>query len=260
MNKLPLPYGRSDLVLRTDIRAELDAFIASLRSRGATPNRLRRAGDVRSAGEIHAMFWGPAGTGKTMAAQVVAREAGIELFRVDLSSVVSKYVGETAKNLERVFDRAEAVDALLLFDEADALLGKRTDVKDSHDRFANRDVGYLTKRIEEHPNPLILATNRKDNIDSAFIRRLRFVIHFPLPTRDERRELWQRLLPPDRLALSREVLDELARDFPGSGGDIRRVVLAASEFAAATSVQLSESHLKEAVRRVLASRGMDRPR
>ena len=127
------------------------------------------------------MFAGPSGTGKTMAAEIVANELRLDLYRIDLSSVVSKYIGETEKNLRRVFDAADRVNAVLLFDEADALFGRRTEVRDSHDRYANIEVSYLLQRMEAYRGLAILTTNRRDALDDAFLRRIRFVVDFPFP-------------------------------------------------------------------------------
>jgi SpoVK/Ycf46/Vps4 family AAA+-type ATPase len=141
--------------------------------RGPAPARKVRSRSVA------ALFAGPGGTGKTLAAELLASELGRELRRIDLREVVSKYIGETEKNLDRVFNEARAAGAILLLDEADALFGKRTDVRDSHDRFANLEVGYLLQRMEEYPGLSILASNLKENVDKAFLRRLRFVVRFP---------------------------------------------------------------------------------
>lgn len=143
--------------------------------------------DVRGTGGPHdaaltALFAGPPGTGKSIAGQVLAAGLGVDLYRVDASAVVSKYIGETEKNLQRVFDAAEGSGAVLMFDEADALLGKRTGVKDSHDRYANVEVNYLLRRMEDHDGPVILKSNRKQNIDAAFLRRLRYIIEFGSPS------------------------------------------------------------------------------
>jgi SpoVK/Ycf46/Vps4 family AAA+-type ATPase len=130
---------------------------------------------------ISALFNGVSGTGKTLAAEVLANELGLDLFRIDLSQVVSKYIGETEKNLQRIFDAAEEGGAILFFDEADALFGKRTEVNDSHDRYANIEINYLLQRMEEYKGLAILTTNRKEDIDSAFLRRIRFIVEFPFP-------------------------------------------------------------------------------
>jgi len=154
---------RRDLVLRADQAARIDEIIA------AAPNRK---------GGIPVLFAGPPGTGKRMAAEAIAAELGLPLYRIDLSGIVSKYIGETEKNLQRLFDAAGGSAAILFFDEADALFGKRTDVQDSHDRYANLEVSYLLDRIESFEGLVILATNRKSDIDAAFLRRLRLIVDF----------------------------------------------------------------------------------
>src|SRR6202030_1528107 len=142
---------------------------------------------------ISALLAGPSGTGKTMAAEVLANELRLDLYRIDLSQVVSRYIGETEKNLRRIFDAADEGAAVLLFDEADALFGKRTDVKDSHDRYANIEVSYLLQRMEAYHGLAILTTNRKSALDQAFLRRLRFVVEFPFPEAAQRAEIWRRV-------------------------------------------------------------------
>src|SRR5262249_19356192 len=141
---------------------------------------------------ISALFAGPSGTGKTMAAEVLANALRLDLYRIDLAGVVSKYIGETERNLARVFDAAEDSGAVLLFDEADALFGKRTEVKDSHDRYANIEVSYLLQRMEAYRGLAILTTNRKEALDPAFLRRIRFVVEFPFPDVAQRAKIWQR--------------------------------------------------------------------
>jgi SpoVK/Ycf46/Vps4 family AAA+-type ATPase len=144
---------------------------------------------------LHALFSGPSGTGKTMAAEIMARELGLELHKIDLSGVVSKYIGETEKNLARIFAEAEATSAILFFDEADALFGKRSDVKDAHDRYANIETSFLLQRMEEYEGVTILATNLRRNLDEAFSRRLAFVVQFPFPEVAERLLIWQGVFP-----------------------------------------------------------------
>lgn len=175
---------------------------------------------------LTALFAGPPGTGKTMAAEVIARELELPLYRIDLSQVVNKYIGETEKNLRRLFDAAEASDVILFFDEADSLFGKRTEVKDAHDRYANLEVSYLLERMERFKGLAILATNRKKDLDEAFLRRLRFLIDFPLPGLEERLRIWRRLMP-EGVDVSGIDFDFLARRFPLAGGHIRSVVFQA---------------------------------
>ena len=195
---------------------------------------------------ISALFAGPSGTGKTMAAEVLASELRLDLYRIDLSSVVSKYIGETEKNLRRVFDAAEAGGAILLFDEADALFGKRSEVKDSHDRYANLEVGYLLQRMEAYRGLAILTTNLRSALDPAFLRRLRFVVDFPFPDAAARAEIWRRIFPT---ATPTEQLepDKLAR-LSVAGGNIRNIALHAAFLAADAGEPVRMPHLLRAAR------------
>lgn len=193
---------------------------------------------------MSALFAGESGTGKTMAAEVLANELHLELFRIDLSAVVSKYIGETEKNLARVFDAAEDSGAILLFDEADALFGKRSEVKDSHDRYANIEVSYLLQRMEAYRGLAILTTNQKAALDPAFQRRLRFVIHFPFPDAAQREAIWRGIFPA---ATPTRDLDhaKLAR-LHVPGGNIRNIALNAAFFAAETDEPVGMAHLLQA--------------
>jgi hypothetical protein len=196
---------------------------------------------------LKVLFAGESGTGKTMAAQVLAGELGLDIFRVDLATVVSKYIGETEKNLEKIFGAADGSNAILFFDEADALFGKRSEVGDSHDRYANIEVAYLLQRMEVYPGAVILATNFKRNIDDAFLRRLDFVIDFPFPEADDRRRIW-RLLVPDEAPVDDDVdLDFLAEKFKLSGGAIRNCSLSAAFQAADESSPIGMRHFIRAV-------------
>ncbi len=143
-----------------------------------------------------ALFYGPPGTGKTLTATLLGKHTGKDVFRIDLSRVVSKYIGETEKNLSRLFDKAENKNWILFFDEADALFGKRTDIRDAHDKYANQEIAYLLQRLENFPGLVILASNQRGNIDDAFTRRFQVIVHFPMPTPEERYELWQKTMPP----------------------------------------------------------------
>ncbi len=198
---------------------------------------------------LSALFAGPSGTGKTMAAEVVASDLGLELYKIDLSQVVSKYIGETEKNLDRVFTAAESASAILFFDEADALFGKRSEVRDSHDRYANVEISYLLQKMEEYEGVAILATNLRRHMDDAFLRRLQFVIEFPFPSCEYREAIWRVTLPPE-VPLDGELdLGELARDVRLSGGNIKNIALAAAYFAAADGGAVSMSHIRDASRR-----------
>jgi hypothetical protein len=203
------------------------------------------ARDSRGLG-ISALFSGPSGTGKTMAAEVLARDLDLDCFRIDLSAVVSKYIGETEKNLERLFDAAEESGAILLFDEADALFGKRSEVKDSHDRYANVEVAYLLQRMESYRGLAILTTNIRHNLDEAFLRRIRFVVSFPFPGFAERAEIWRRMLPA---ATPTEDLDfkGLAK-LSVAGGSIRNIAINAAFLAADRGQAVGMAHMMEAAR------------
>jgi AAA+ superfamily predicted ATPase len=193
---------------------------------------------------IAALFAGSSGTGKTMAAEVLARELRLDLFRIDLSAVVSKYIGETEKNLRRVFDAAEVGGAILLFDEADALFGKRSEVKDSHDRYANIEVGYLLQRMESYRGLAVLTTNHKQALDTAFLRRLRFVVQFPFPDAAQRTEIWRRAFPPEA-DTGRLDFGRLAR-LSVPGGNIRNIALNAAFLAADRDEAIGMGHLLQA--------------
>ncbi|NES01812.1 MAG: ATP-binding protein [Okeania sp. SIO2F4] len=193
---------------------------------------------------ITALFAGASGTGKTMAAEVIARELRLDLYRIDLSSVVSKYIGETEKNLRQVFDKAETGGAILLFDEADALFGKRSDVKDSRDRYANLEVSYLLQRMEAYRGLAILTTNLKEAIDNAFMRRIRFVVKFPLPDVTQRTEIWRRIFPKETPTAGLDFRKLAKLNLPG--GNIRNIALNAAFLAADAGEPVTMAHLLQA--------------
>jgi SpoVK/Ycf46/Vps4 family AAA+-type ATPase len=195
---------------------------------------------------LSALFAGPSGTGKTLAAEILANELRLDLFRIDLSAVVSKYIGETEKNLRRVFDAAEEGGAVLLFDEADALFGKRSEVRDSHDRYANVEISYLLQRMEAYHGLAILTSNMSEAIDAAFLRRLRFVVKFPFPDRVHRVEIWRRIFPA-RTPTDALDLDRLSR-LSISGGNIRSIALNAAFAAADAEEPVRMEHLLRAAR------------
>jgi hypothetical protein len=206
-------------------------------------------------GGVTALFTGPSGTGKTMAAGIISRHAGYEIWRIDLSGLVSKYIGETEKNLERVFNAARASDVAILFDEADAIFGTRSEVKDAHDRYANIETAYLLQRLEDHDGPVILASNIAANIDQAFLRRLDFVIEFPIPDASLRAEIWRRSLPSEAPLGDDIDIPFLARQFTFTGGDIRSVTLDAAFRAARLEIAIDMALLLRSVSRQLAKHG-----
>jgi len=202
---------------------------------------------------VAALFSGPSGTGKTFAAEVLAHDLDLDLYRVDLSQVVSKYIGETEKNLRRIFDAAESGGVVLLFDEADALFGKRSEVKDSHDRYANIEVSYLLQRMESYRGLAILTTNLRESIDTAFLRRLRFIVSFPFPDAAGRADLWRRVFPPG-LPADTLVPEKLAR-LVVSGGTIRNIALGAAFHAAAQDRAVTMADVLAATRTECAKLG-----
>jgi predicted nucleic acid-binding protein len=235
-----------DLVLSDEALALLRQIAGQVRNRYQVYEDWGYAERMTRGFGISALFAGESGTGKTMAAEVLADELQLSLYRIDLSAVVSKYIGETEKNLRRLFDAAEQGGVILLFDEADALFGKRSEVKDSHDRYANIEINYLLQRMEQFSGLAILATNMKSALDLAFMRRLRFIVNFPYPGPVERKRMWQKALPS---GVPREPLDfdKLAR-FSLSGGNIHSIALSASFMAAARGTGIDQGLLMRAVR------------
>ncbi|MFB7469393.1 ATP-binding protein [Kitasatospora sp. NPDC056184] len=238
--------GWEDLVLEERQRATLREIVAHVRRRGTVYQEWGFESVLRRGLGVTALFAGGSGTGKTLAAEVVAGQLGVDLFVIDLSQVVSKYIGETEKNLRRVFDAAERGGALLLFDEADALFGKRSEVRDSHDRYANLEVSYLLMRMEAYRGLAVLTTNMKKALDPAFMRRIRFVVDFPFPGVPERAEIWRRVIPErtPRQGLDPERLAQLTV----TGGSIRNIALSAAFQAADEDCPLQMRHLLAAAR------------
>ncbi len=206
---------------------------------------------------VAALFSGPSGTGKTMAAQIIASELGVELFQVDLAKTISKYIGETEKNLDAVFDAADKAGAVLLFDEADALFGKRTEVRDAHDRYANVEVAYLLQRMEIYAGLAILTTNLRQNLDKAFMRRLRFVVDFPMPATREREAIWQASFPSTAPLGADVNFKFLARRLELSGGNIQQIAIRAAFSAAADNSSIEMHHIVHATRDELRKLGMN---
>jgi AAA+ superfamily predicted ATPase len=244
-----------DLVLPEPERQILRGIAVHVRERAKVYEDWGFAARSASGLGISALFAGASGTGKTMAAEVLANELRLDLYRIDLSQVVSKYIGETEKNLRRVFDAAEEGGAILLFDEADALFGKRSEVKDSHDRYANIEISYLLQRMEAYRGLAILTTNMKSAIDTAFMRRIRFIVHFPFPDAEQRGEIWERIFPA---STPTDGLDtgKLSR-LNIAGGNIRNIALNAAFLAADAGDEVRMKHLLRAARSEYAK--MEKP-
>jgi hypothetical protein len=235
-----------DLVLPSAQLETLRLIATHVRERSTVYDRWGFASKGSRGLGIGALFAGPSGTGKTMAAEVLADELRLDLYRIDLSSVVSKYIGETEKNLRRVFDAAEAGAAILLFDEADALFGKRTEVRDSHDRYANIEVSYLLQRMEAYRGLAILTTNMKGSLDAAFLRRIRFVVQFPFPDAEQRAEIWRRVFPREAPVDGIDA-ERLARLIV-AGGSIRNIAMGAAFLAAGERAPVRMDHIVRASR------------
>ncbi|WP_344316960.1 ATP-binding protein [Streptomyces javensis] len=235
-----------DLVLADHQARILREIVAHVRQRATVHQEWGFAATLRRGLGVTALFAGGSGTGKTLAAEVMAKELGLDLFIIDLSQVVSKYIGETEKNLRKVFDAAERGGALLLFDEADALFGKRSEVKDSHDRYANLEVSYLLMRMEAYRGLAILTTNMKKALDPAFMRRIRFVVDFPFPGESERAEIWRRMLPAR--APMKDIDPERLAQLTVAGGSIRNIALSGAFLAAEEGDRLQMRHMLAAAR------------
>ena len=238
-----------DLVLPQDTLAQLQELCQQVRHR--TQVYADWGFDQRFSlgkGAI-ALFTGDSGTGKTLSAEILAKELGLDLYQVDLSLVVSKYIGETEKNLSRVFSEAQASNAILFFDEADALFGKRSEIKDAHDRYANIEINYLLQRVEKYEGVIILASNLSKNIDPAFVRRLHFSIEFPFPNEAYRLQIWRNIFPTQVPLASDVDFDFLARKFKIAGGSIKNITLAAAFRAAEDCDTIRMEHLIQAIKR-----------
>ncbi len=253
--KIPPRYTWEDIVLPPDQHTLLREIAATVRARPLVLETWGLGRKLASSPGITILFAGPPGTGKTMAAEVLASDLGLDLFKIDLSGVVSKYIGETEKNLSRIFAAAEASNAILFFDEADALFGKRSEVRDAHDRYANIEISYLLQRMEAYPGVTILATNLRANLDEAFTRRLHFAVDFPFPDETYRRRIWEALWPPALPTASDVDLSLLARRFKLAGGSIRNVLLNAAYLAAANGGLVTMEHLLHSTRRELQKMG-----
>lgn len=238
-----------DLILPEDETAQLNEICARFNYRDQVFNDWGFAQKISYGRGITVLFSGGSGTGKTMAAEVIANALALDLYRIDLAQVVSKYIGETEKNLDRVFTAATNANVILFFDEADALFGKRTEVKDSHDRYANLEVSYLLQKMEQYEGIAILATNLADNLDQAFTRRLAFSIHFPFPDEAARLRIWEETWPLSVLMTTEVDITALAQQHRLSGGSIKNVTLSSAFLAASDGEAVNSYHLIHAIKR-----------
>jgi hypothetical protein len=247
----PLPVTRDwdDLVLAPERKQILAELCRHAQHRELVLAGWGFRGGLAGGRGLTALFTGGSGTGKTLAAGLVAGQLGLDGYQIDLASVVSKYIGETEKQLARLFDEAEAASALLFFDEADALFGKRTEVRDAHDRHANIETSYLLQRLDSYDGVVLMASNFRKNMDEAFLRRLQFIVDFPVPEAPERLQIWRRVLPPELPRAPDLDLEALALRFVLPGGNIRNIAVAAAFLAAEDGGPLAMRHLVAAARR-----------
>jgi SpoVK/Ycf46/Vps4 family AAA+-type ATPase len=247
--KIAPHYTWNDIVLPGDRMQQLREIVNQIKYRAKVYEEWGFDHKLAMGKGLNALFSGPSGTGKTMAADIMARELSLDLYKIDLSNVVSKYIGETEKNLAHIFTEAETSNAILFFDEADALFGKRSEVRDSHDRYANIEISYLLQRMEEYDGMVILATNLSKNLDDAFVRRMHFTLEFPFPDIKHRRRIWEKIWPAETPCSHDLDLDFMARRFEVTGGHIRNIALAAAFLAADDDGVVDMRHLIRATQR-----------
>ncbi|MBN2238789.1 MAG: ATP-binding protein [Dehalococcoidales bacterium] len=252
--KLDTKMEWDDLILPDQIREELAELVIwmehgeKLRSEWKLEKRVRPG--------YTALFYGPPGTGKTLSASLLGKQVQRDVYRIDLSQLISKYIGETEKNLEKIFQQAEKKDWILFFDEADSLFGKRTRITDAHDRYANQGISYLLQRLEECPNMVILASNLRANLDDAFIRRFQSIIYFPVPEKEERLNIWQKSLSPVSVFENGVDIDEIAEKYELSGGAIVNVIRYCSMMTISEGTNvISRPHLMSGIKREYSKEG-----
>ncbi len=245
-----------DLVLPGEKMEQLKEIVSRVRHQGEVYHDWGFGKKLSLGKGLNILFSGSSGTGKTLAAEVLAYELGLEMYKVDLSTMVSKYIGETEKNLARIFQEAEQGNAILFFDEADSIFGKRSEVKDSHDRYANLEISYLLQKMEEHEGVVIMATNLVRNMDEAFTRRMHFTVEFPFPEEEYRLRLWKTLLPAEMPVAGDVDFEFLARKLRIAGGNIKNILVGAAFLAAENSGRLTMEHLVRATGKEYRKVGM----
>lgn len=247
--KIEPAYDWEDLVLREDKLTQLKEICSQVKHRYRVFDEWGFGRKLSHGKGLSILFWGPSGTGKTMGAEVISHELRLDLYKIDLSGVVSKYIGETEKNLARVFREAQTSNAILFFDEADALFGKRTEVSDAHDRYANIETSYLLQKMEEYEGVVILATNLRENMDEAFTRRIRFIVEFPFPDEPSRLRIWQTHFPKEAPVSAEIDYEFLSKQFQIAGGNIKNIVLNAAFLAAENGGVIGMEHVLHGAKR-----------
>jgi SpoVK/Ycf46/Vps4 family AAA+-type ATPase len=247
--KIDSHFAWEDIILPKDIKEQLKEIDGFIKYKGTVYADWGFGKKLSTGKGLNVLFSGPSGTGKTMAAGIIAREVGLDIYKIDLSSVVSKYIGETEKNLSKIFKEAETSNAILFFDEADALFGKRSEVKDAHDRYANIEIGYLLQKMEDYEGVVILATNLSRNIDDAFLRRMQFVVEFPFPDQTLRKLIWIGMFPENAPLADDIDYDFLCEKLKLAGGNIKNIALSAAFYAAEESKDIRMDHIMHAAKR-----------
>jgi len=248
-------YGWEDIVLPPDQLRQMREIVSYVRYRPLVYGDWGFDRKLALSKGLNALFVGGPGTGKTMAADVIAGQLGLDLYKIDLSMVVSKYIGETEKNLSKIFEEAATSNSILFFDEADAIFGKRSEVRDSHDRYANIEIAYLLQKMEEYVGIVILATNMRQSLDDAFVRRMHFTVEFPFPEEEYRRRIWEVTFPREAPRSEAIDLDFMARQFKVAGGSIRNIILSAAFLAADDGQVISMEHLIQGTKREFQKMG-----
>lgn len=252
--KIEPHYTWEDIILPKDTKEQLKEVCGYIKHRGTVYTDWGFDRKLSLGKGLNVLFSGPSGTGKTMAAEIIARDAGLDIYKIDLSCVVSKYIGETEKNLNNIFKEAETSNAILFFDEADALFGKRSEVRDSHDRYANIEINYLLQRLEEYEGTVILASNFCNNIDEAFLRRMHFKIDFVLPDEKLRKEIWRHIFPGET-PVGNDIDFDFLANFKITGGNIKNIALNAAFLAAGNSGVVKMEHIIRGMRREFQKMG-----
>jgi len=253
--KIEPRYGWDDIILPEDKVAYLREICSQVKQSHLVFKEWGFDRKLARGKGLSVLFSGSPGTGKTMAAEVIAHDLQLDLYKIDLSSVVSKYIGETEKNLARIFEEAETSNAILFFDEADALFGKRTEISDAHDRYANIETSYLLQKMEEYEGVVILASNLRENMDPAFIRRIRFVVEFPFPDEASRQQIWRTHFPKEA-PLSKDIdYEYLSKELKIAGGSIKNIVLNSAFLAAANGGVITAEHIRHGAKREFEKMG-----
>ncbi|NJN72712.1 MAG: ATP-binding protein [Limnothrix sp. RL_2_0] len=247
--KIDPQYTWTDIVLPPDILSQLKAICKEAEYRHMVHQQWGFAEKLSLGKGLNVLFTGSPGTGKTMTAEAIANHLQLDLYKIDLSQIISKYIGETEKNLSKIFTAASNSNAILLFDEADALFGKRSEVQDAHDRYANIEVGYLLQKMEEYEGITILTTNLRNNMDAAFERRLRFIVEFPKPIKGDRLKIWQQIFPESAPLTGEIDWDFLAEKFDLTGANIKNIALTAAFHAADTTKKITMKEIIAALHR-----------